>query len=205
LRKSFELEDSFRNLNQIPRSEIQKRKTYNTILQNGKPGRQLNYIVKHWTGSFLTFVMVLACAAFLFTEVQTPAYDGQTASNPAQVLATSAPVITYLTKSDSGDLFNLHSNLTRKGVTIIDDPSWMETLNRTLNGQSSVKEVKSLDQAYDILVIYENRKPDKCKLWIDGDKVYIKKIKEQRIYKIEKDKSEKVIAMIRDMEEQVQF
>ncbi|MBT2678305.1 hypothetical protein J7E38_04790 [Bacillus sp. ISL-35] len=205
MRKSFELEDSFRNLNQIPRSEIQKRKTYNNILQTGKPERQLHYIVKTWTGNFLTFVMILACAAFLFTEVQTPAYDGETALKPAQFLAASVPVITYLAKSDSADQFNLNFNLTRKGVTIIDEPSWMETVNKTLSGQSSGKDAASPDEAYDVLVVYENRKPDKCKLWIDGDTVYIKKMKGQLVYKIEKEKSEKVIAMIRDMEKQVQF
>ncbi len=205
MRKSFELEDSFSNLNKIPRSEIQKRKTYNTILQTGKPERQLHSKIKNWTGSFLTFVMILSCAAFLFTEVQTPAQDVQSAFKPAQILAASVPVISYLTKSDSADMFNLHSNLTRKGVTIVDDSFWMETLNKTVNGNSSVEQPPSFDQAYDILLIYENRKPDKCKLWIADDTVYIKRIKEQRVFKIEINNSEKVIAMIRDMEKQVQF
>ncbi|CAM3765462.1 hypothetical protein [Mesobacillus thioparans] len=205
MRKSFELEDRFSNLNKIPRSEIQKRKTFNTILQNGKPERQLHCIIKNWTGSFLTFVMILSCAAFLFTEVQTPAQDVQSAIKPAQILASSVPVISYLTKSDSADMFKLHSNLTRKGVTIVDDAFWMETLNKTVNGHGSVEQHPSSDQVYDILLIYENRKPDKCKLWIVDDTVFIKRIKGPRVYTIEKDNSEKVIAMIRDMEKQVQF
>ena len=69
----------------------------------------------------------------------------------------------------------------------------------------SVKNAPEMEGAYDLLLIYEGRKPDKCKLWINEENVYIKRVKEQRVYKVEASKAAKVIAMIEDMEKQVQF
>lgn len=205
MKKSFELEDSFKSLSQIPRSEIQKRKTYNSIVQTGRPDRPIGYIARNWTGSLLTIVMILVCAAYLLTEIKSPSQEGLAALNPAELFPSSEIVITYLTKSDSAEQFNLHSNLTRKGVSIIDEPGWLEIMNRTVNGRNTVKNVPEMENAFDLLLIYEGRKPDQCKLWINEENVYIKRVKEQRVYKVEASKAAKVIAMIEDMEMQVQF
>ncbi|MBS8263193.1 hypothetical protein DYI25_01930 [Mesobacillus boroniphilus] len=205
MKKSFELEGSFRRLSQIPRSEIQKRKTYNSIIQTGRPERPIRYILRNWTGSLLTFVMILVCAAYLLTVIKSPSHEGLAALNPSEVFAESEIVITYFTKSDSADHFNLHSNLTRKGISIIDEPSWLGIMNKTVNGLNNVKNAPEMEGAYDLLLIYEGRKPDKCKLWVNDNNVYIKRLKEQRVYKVEASKAAKVIAMIEDMEKQVQF
>jgi hypothetical protein len=205
LKKSFELEESFRRLSQIPRSEIQKRKTFNTIVQTGRADRPIGYIARNWTGSFLTIVMILVCTAYLLTEIKNPSQEGVAALNPAELFTSSEIVITYLTKSDSPEQFNLHSNLTRKGVSIIDNPGWLEIVNKTVNGRNNVKNPPEMENSFDLLLIYEGRKPDQCKLWINEENVYIKRVKEQRVYKIEASKAAKVIAMIQDMEKQVQF
>jgi hypothetical protein len=205
LKKSFELEDSFKSLSHIPRSEIQKRKTYNTIVRIGRPDRPVHYIARNWTGSLLTFVMILVCSAYLLTEIKNPSQEGAAALNTAEIYAASEIVITYLTKSDSADHFNLHANLTRKGVSIIDEASWLATMNETINGRNSVKNAPDLEDGYDLLLIYEGRKPDKCKLWISEGNVYIHRMKEQRVYKVEASKAGKVISMIEDMEKQIQF
>ncbi|MEW8971785.1 hypothetical protein [Mesobacillus jeotgali] len=204
MKKSFELEDAFRSLNQIPRSEIQKRKTYNTILQSGRK-QMPNQCLANWTGSLLTVVMILVCGVYLLTEIQAPARNGLAALHSAEIAAESEVVITYLTKSDSADHFNLHSNLTRKGISIIDEPGWLEIMNTTVNGRTPVKNPPEMEEAYDLLLIYEGKKPDKCKVWISKDHVYIKRMKENKVYKVEDSQSDKVIAMIDDMEKQVQF
>ena len=204
MKKSFELEDHFRNLSQIPRSEIQKRKTYNTILQSGRK-QGSNQCFVNWTGSILTFVMIVVCGAYLLTEIQAPAQNGLAALHTTEIAAESEVVITYLTKSDSADHFNLHSNLTRKGISIIDEPGWLEIMNATVNERSNVKNAPEMEGAFDLLLIYEGKKPDKCKLWISKDHVYIKRMKENKVYKVEDRQAAKVIAMIHDMEKQVQF
>jgi hypothetical protein len=204
LKKSFELEDHFRSLSQIPRSEIQKRKTYNTILQSGRK-QMPNKCFANWTGSLLTLVMILVCGAYLLTEIQAPARNGLAALHSAEIAAESKVVITYLTKSDSADHFNLHSNLTRKGISIIDEPGWLEIMNATVNGSNNVKNAPEMEGAYDLLLIYEGKKPDKCKVWISKGHVYIKRMKENKVFKVEENQSAKVIAMIDDMEKQVQF
>ncbi|WP_226644345.1 hypothetical protein [Mesobacillus subterraneus] len=204
MKKSFELEDHFKSLNQIPRSEIQKRKTYNTILQSGRKQRP-NQSFANWTGNLLTIVMILVCGAYLLTEIQAPAQDGSAAFHSSEIVAESEVVITYLTKSDSADHFNLHSNLTRKGILIVDEPGWLEIMKSTVNGQNNVKDAPEMKSAYDLLLIYEGKKPDKCKVWINKNQVYIKRLKENKVYKVEESQAAKVIAMIDDMEKQVQF
>ncbi|WLR53738.1 hypothetical protein LC048_14565 [Mesobacillus subterraneus] len=205
MKKSFEIKDSFRSLSQIPRSEIQKRKTYNSILQTGRPNQSISYIARNWSGRLLTLVMILVCSAYLLTEIKSQSPEGLAAINPAELLAPSEIVITYLTKSIPSEPFNLHSNLTRKGVSIIDDQGWLEIMNRTVNGRNPVKNAGEMENTFDLLLIYEGRKPDKCKLWVNDGNVYIKRVKEQRIYKVEASNTAKVIAMIEDMEKQVQF
>ncbi|WP_139378347.1 hypothetical protein [Mesobacillus jeotgali] len=150
-------------------------------------------------------VLILACTAFLFNEIKAPAQDRQTALEPPQVLEASVPVITYLAKSDSAEHFSLHSNLTRKGVSIIDEPNWMESLNRTVNGRNRVEDQPAIEKGYDLLLIYENRKPVKCKLWIHEDNVYMKSLKDKQVFKMEEEKAQMIISMILDMEKQVQF
>lgn len=205
MKKSFELEDSFRNLNQIPRSELQKRKTFNTIIQTGRTERSAHFIARNWTGNLLTMVMVLVCAAYLIAEIKSLSPEQTTAHNTSEIISPGEIVITYLTKSDSDNHFNLQSNLTRKGVSIIDEPVWLATMNRTINGRNIVKKAQDPEGTYDILLIYEGRKPDKCKLWISENNVYIKRVREKRVYQVEAHKAAKVIAMIEDMEKQVQF
>lgn len=204
MKKSFELEDHFKSLNQIPRSEIQKRKTYNTILQSGRKQRPNQYFA-NWTGNLLTIVMILVCGAYLLTEIQVPVQNGLAALHTPEIAAESEVVITYLTKSDSADHFNLHSNLTRKGISIVDEPGWLKIMNATVNGENNVENAPKMVGAYDLLLIYEGKKPDKCKVWISKDHVYIKRMKENKVYKVEESQSAKVIAMIDDMEKQVQF
>ena len=164
-----------------------------------------NQCLANWTGSLLTVVMILVCGVYLLTEIQAPARNGLAALHSAEIAAESEVVITYLTKSDSADHFNLHSNLTRKGISIIDEPGWLEIMNTTVNGRTHVKNPPEMEEAYDLLLIYEGKKPDKCKVWISKDHVYIKRMKENKVYKVEDSQSDKVIAMIDDMEKQVQF
>ncbi|RSD28270.1 hypothetical protein [Mesobacillus subterraneus] len=205
MKKSFELEDSFRSLNHIPRSEIQKRKTYNTILQASKNPKRYRYIFSHWTGVFLTFAMILACTAFLLVQVLNPAYGEQTAAKPAELLTASDIVVTYMTKSVSGDIFSLQSNLTRKGVSIIDDPVWMKTMNDAVNSRKAETNAPVMGDSYDLLLFYDNRKPDKCKLWVHNGEVYLKRIKETKVYKIDSGKSVFVTNLIDKIEKQAAF
>ncbi|GAE47985.1 hypothetical protein JCM21738_5034 [Mesobacillus boroniphilus JCM 21738] len=150
-------------------------------------------------------MMIIVCTAYLLAEIKNPSQEGAAALHTAEIFAASEIVITYLTRSDSAEQFNLHSNLTRKGVSIIDEPGWLEIVNKTVNGRTNVKNAPKMENAFDLLLIYEGRKPDKCKLWVNDENVYIKRVKEQRVYKVETSKAVRINDMIEDMEKQVQF
>ncbi len=203
MKKSFELEDTFRNLNHIPRSEIQKRKTYNAITQTSRPNTDLNVIFTQCTGFFLTLAMVLVSAVFLFTQMQ-DSVQGQL-KQPEEFLYASEVVVTYVTKSVSDDSFGLESNVTRKGVAIVENPAWMKTVSMAVNSKKTEVNAPAMKDAFDVLLVYNNKKPDKCKLWISKNEVYIQPMKDRSVYKIESSEAGFIIRMIEDMEKQVRF
>jgi hypothetical protein len=205
LKKSFELEDSFRSLNHIPRSQTQKRKTYIHIMQTSKPKKQFNNLFGNWTGVFLTFVMVLFCSAFLYSQIINPVHSQQSAMKPAELVAAGEVVLTYLAKSDSDHYFSLNSNLTRKGVVIIEDPAWRKTIQEALNSRTVVSQVPAAEKEFDLLIVFEGSKSAKYKLSISGDEVFIKQFSDKEIYKISANQASLIINSIKDMEKQVHF
>jgi hypothetical protein len=205
LKKSFELEDSFRSLNHIPRSQTQKRKTYNYIVQTSKPKKQFNNLFGNWTGVFLTFAMVLFCSAFLYSQIIDPVHSQQSTMKPAEQGAAGKVIQTYLAKSDADHYFSLNSNLTRKGVVIIEDPSWRKTINEALKSRIAVAQVPVENKAFDLLIVFEGSKSVKCKLTISGNDVFIKQYNDENFYKIPTKHASLIINAIEDMEKQVQF
>lgn len=205
MRKSFELEDSFRSLNHLPRSQTQKRKTYNHIMQTSKPKKQFNNLFGNWTGVILTFAMVLICSAFLYTQISNPVHSEQSALKPADQVAADEVVQTYLAKADSEHYFSLNSNLTRKGVVIIEDPAWRKTIKEALKSRAAVAQVPATEKAFDILIVFEGSKSAKYKLSISGDEVFIKQFNDEKNYRIATNQASLIINAIKDMEKQVHF
>ena len=205
MKKSFELEDSFRSLNHIPRSDIQKRKTYNNIVETGRPKKQSQDFFRSWAGSILTITMLLVSAAFLYIQIINPANSQQSSVKPADHFAAGKVVRTYLNKSDSDHYFTLQSNPTRPGVTILDDEIWMGNINEALTGMTAVPKAPSGKNLYDFLIIFEGREPAKCKLWINERELYIKELKGEQVFKVDAGPAGMIIKTVEDIEKRVRF
>lgn len=205
MKKSFELEDSFTSLNHIPRSQIQKRKTYNHILRSAEPKRQFRLLFGNWAGIFLTIIMLLVGSGFLYTQIVNPALSKQASNKPADHFAAGKVVMTYLTKSDSEYYFNLKTNVTRPGITILDEEAWMKNINEALNGMAAEEQAPSGEALYDFLVIFEGREPAEFKLWVNENYVYLKHFENGKVYKIDSGQAKLIINTIHNIEEQVYF
>lgn len=205
MKKSFELEDSFRSLNHIPRSEIQKRKTYNNILETGRPKKQSPDFFRSWAGTLLTITMLLVSSSFLYIQIINPANSQQSSVKPVDHFAAGKVVRTYLTESDSDHYFTLQSNLTRPGVTILDDEIWMGNINEALTGMTAVPKAPSGKVLYDFLIIFEGREPAECKIWISEREVYIKELRDEQVYKVDPRQAGMIIKTVEDIEKRVQF
>ena len=201
MKKSSELEGSFRNLNQIPRSQIQKRKTFENILEarSRKPFLGIN---SNWAGLLLTISMLLIVSAFLYNQVITPAISGQAFMVADERIGQGEIVRTYLTKSDSDHYFDLQSNLTRKSVVMHDKGAWMNTISVALNGMKRTEQVPSGKALYDLLVIFDGREAFKCKLWITENEIYIKKMKEKHYYKLDSHTASRIINTLEEITKQ---
>ncbi|MEH7442919.1 hypothetical protein V7201_11495 [Bacillus sp. JJ1122] len=204
MKKSFELEDSFRSLNHIPRSDTQKRKTYNDILDTGRPKKESPHFFRSWTGSILTITMLLISSTFLYMQIITPSISQQSSVKPADHFAAGKVVRTYLNKSDP-HYFTLQTNLTRPGITILDDEVWMGNINEALIRMTAVPNAPTGKNIYDFLIVFEGREPAECKLWVNERQVYIKELKSEQVFKIESGQARMIIKTIEDIEKRVQF
>ncbi|WP_423409809.1 hypothetical protein AABM38_07390 [Heyndrickxia sp. MSNUG] len=204
MKKSFELEDSFRSLNHIPRSDTQKRKTYHNILDNGRPKKEFQQFFRSWTVSILTFTMLLISSAFLYMQIITPSNSQQSSMKPADHFAAGKVVRTYLNKSDP-DYFTLQTNLTRPGITILDDENWMGNINKALTRMTAQPNAPTGKKIYDFLIVFEGREPAECKLWVNERQVYLKELKSEQVFKIETGQAGVIIKTIEDIEKRVRF
>jgi hypothetical protein len=205
LKKSFELEDSFKSLNHIPRSQIQKRKTFNNIVQNGRPKKQFHEFLMNWTSVLLTVTMLMITTGFLYTQIINPIAIQQSAVKPADQFTGGTVVRTYLTKSSSAHYFTLQNNLTRPGITILDNKIWMATINDALIGMAAVTNPPTGKTIYDFLVLFEGREPAECKLWINESEVYIKQLNNGQVYKVDSKDADMIIKKVEDIEKRVLF
>jgi hypothetical protein len=205
LKKSFELEDSFKSLNHIPRSEIQKRKTFHNIIQNGRPKKNFHEFLVNWTSVLLTVTMLLISSGFLYTQIINPVNIQQSAVEPADHFTGGTVVRTYLTKSKSENYFTLQNNLTRPGITILEDKIWMSAINDTLIGMAAVTNPPKGKVLYDFLVLFEGREPAECKLWIYESEVYIMQLENEQVYKVDSQDADLIIKTVEDIEKRVLF
>ncbi|MGA9225617.1 MAG: hypothetical protein WB217_04665 [Mesobacillus sp.] len=205
MKRSFELEDSFRSLNHIPRSEIQKRKTYNNIVEKGSPNKQSKDFFRSWASSILTITMLLVSSSFLYIQIINPLNIQQSSVKPVDHFAAGEVVRTYLSKSDSDHYFTLKSNPTRVGVTILDDEIWMGNINEALNRMTEVPNAPTGKNIYDFLIVFEGREPAECKLWINERELYIKELKGEQVFKVDAEQAGMIIKTVEDIEKRVRF
>lgn len=204
MKKSFELEDSFRSLNHIPRSDTQKRKTYNNILDTGRPKKESQEFFRSWAGSILTITMLLISSTFMYMQIISPANSQQSSVKPADHFAGGKVVRTYLNKSDP-HYFTLKTNLTRPGITILDDKNWMGNINEALTRMTAVANAPTGKIIYDFLIVFEGREPAECKLWINEGEVYIKELNSEQVFKIDTGQAGMMIKTMEDIEKRVRF
>ncbi|WP_210366248.1 hypothetical protein [Bacillus sp. REN3] len=194
MKKSFELEEGFRSLNHIPRSQVQKRKTFENIM-NSRPEKQYSRIFGNLAGIFLAISLFSSFSSLLYIQITAPADEGH--SDMAIFgNGTGKAVKTYFTKSYSNEYFSLHSNLKRKGIFIKENEAWLETIDSALAGMVPVHSTPSGYAGYDLLVILDGRDAIKCKIWLTEKEVYLKKLKEDNYYKIEGKDAESIIKIM---------
>lgn len=204
MKKSFELEKSFKSLNHIPRSQAQKQKTYQNILMNGsyKSNCREN---GGWTGMLLTVAMFLLVSAFLYHEIKAPEKIQQAAVKAVDHVAPSEVIGTYMARSDSDHYFSLQSNITRKGVLMQEEKVWRDTIRKALSGMERVPYAQDGQASYDLLIIFNAREAAKYKLWISGEELYLKDVKANQFYKVGAEQAVQIIETIARLEKQVLF
>jgi hypothetical protein len=206
LKKSFELEDSFRSLDRIPRSQTQKRKTYNYIIQHSKAPSSYRSLFRNWTGLLMTFAMLIVCSGFLYIQIVSPANSQHSSIKPADYFAAGEVVRTYIGRANSEHYFSLKtSDLTMPGILSTDDKEWLNTINKALIGMEATTQNPPGKPAYDLLVIYDGREPAELKLWITGNEIYMKQIDSEEVFKIQAVQSQKIIETLSYIQRQVQF
>jgi len=149
--------------------------------------------------------MLLISSTFLYIQIINPANSQQSSVKPADHFAAGKVVRTYLKKSDSEYYFTLQTNLTRPGITIMDDDIWMGNINQALTRMTAVPNAPTGKNIYDFLIVFEGREPAECKLWINERELYIKELKGEHVFKIDPGQAGMIIKTVEDIEKRVRF
>lgn len=206
MKRSFELEDSFRSLNHIPRSQTQKKKTFNLIIQQGKPSPSYRTIFSNWAGLILTLSMLIVCTGFLYIQIATPLNSQHSSIKTADHFAAGEVERTYLGRASSDYYFSLKtSNLTMPGILSMDDKQWLKTINKALVNMEQTDVKPAGNAAYDLLVISDGREPAQLKLWFIDDNIFIKQFNSEEIYKLPALQAQEIKDTLIGIQQQVQF
>lgn len=175
MKKSYDLEDRFRSLNQIPRSEMQKRKTLETILNSNRQ-KPFSSFFHNLSGVLLTIALSSGFAFILYEEILIPTMNESSSRSANQAAEDGKVESTYLTRSYSNEYYSLHSNLERKGIIFKKNNAWLKAVESSLRSMVPAETLPSGQADYDLLVVVDNREAIKCKVWLEDNDLYVKKI-----------------------------
>lgn len=206
MKRSFELEDSFRSLNHIPRSQTQKKKTFHLIIQQSKPSPSYRTIISNWAGLILTLGMLIVCSGFLYIQIASPLKSHHSSIKPADHFSAGEVERTYLGRASSNYYYSLKtSNLTMPGILSMDDKRWLKTINKALVNMEQTDIKPAGNAAYDLLVISDGREPAQLKLWITEDNIFIKQFNSKEVYRLPSLQAKEIKETLIGIQQQVQF
>lgn len=192
MRKLFEGEYSFEELDQIPRSNRQKQLTFIKIMN------EVHLQTKKKKAIFpklLTFSLSLAACIFIVSIISN-GMDSMMSSQLIDRLEGEKILAVSITPSKSNITFTPAEEGNKKDLYIMPDEDWNHIfLMYIQNAKISQYEPKSAP-LYDLVIAMENQETIKLKVWSEKGNVYLKSSKNNKMYALSTEKSEKFIKYI---------
>ncbi|UAC49158.1 hypothetical protein K6959_04520 [Bacillus aquiflavi] len=197
MKKFSEMDELFKQLNDIPRSHVQKEETLRKVLSSSNVKRRKNRKQVIW--SLLAFAACFMLAVVVFNGKNIIINNRQ--SEAIQLLEiNSSDIVSFKAVSlehmnvDEEDLF-----LQPHVVEIKNDHTWEEELSNILNHCVEIKKAPNSKPIYKILITLKNDKSLVMDVWTEEKKVYLKETNSDFNYEVSKDHVKYLQAILEEM------
>ncbi|KON89358.1 hypothetical protein AF332_22795 [Sporosarcina globispora] len=175
MKSSFGFDNSFSELDRIPRSQKQKQESLRKIWSGieERPKSKKNIFPR-----FLTAAAMAACIMFaiiIFSE------DSITRGTSADLVRNSMITQTFIALSETETSFSADGKYSAETATVKDE-KWENTARKAINSAEPADAVMNVKPLYDIQFILKGKDPVKVKVWNEQGKVYFRSMDSEVIY-----------------------
>ncbi|MCS0823215.1 hypothetical protein NX029_04480 [Cytobacillus firmus] len=179
MKSSFGFDNSFRELDRIPRSQKQKQDSLQKIWSGieDRPKRKKNIFPK-----FLSAAAVMAaCIMFAFIIFSEDSTTG--GSSSADILGDSFISQTAIALSETENSFSADGTYSAETATVKDE-KWESTARTAINSAMPAEAVIDSKPLYDIQFIMKGKESVKMKVWNERGEVYFKSMDSEIMYAV---------------------
>ncbi|GLB60470.1 hypothetical protein [Cytobacillus sp. NCCP-133] len=184
MKNSFGFDNSFRELDYIPRSQRQKRKSFRKIINEAETRQRGK---KDILPRLLSAAAVLA-ACFLFSIIIYSDDYMNRGSNSSAVMGNSVITKTAVSISESEKSFSAEGPYS-PGIATIQDEKWEEAARKAINSAHSVNTALTSKPQYDVQFMLKGKEPLKLKIWEEDGEVIFRTLASEEYYILSSEES----------------
>ncbi|MBN8199244.1 MULTISPECIES: hypothetical protein [Bacillaceae] len=179
MKNSFGFDNSFRELDRIPRSQKQKQDSLQKIWSGieDRPKRKKNIYPR-----FLSAAAVIA-ACIMFAFIIFPEDSMTRGSGSAKMLGNSFISQTAIALSETENTFSAEGTYSAETATVKDE-KWENAARNAINSAKPAEAVIDSKPLYDIQFIIKGKDPVKVKVWNEHGEVYFKSMDSEIMYAV---------------------
>lgn len=177
MKKSYNSFQEFKELSTIPRSEDQKEKSYQMILNKAKKNSGNNKWVPRTVSTFITIAACFIIALLTLSE------DLINESTPRLASIEDKKILqSVVSVSHSEKQFLPKDYPYVIGAAISRDVIWSKAIRNILEKSIPTKEAPITQAKYDLLINVEDSEPIKLKIWVENDSIFFKEVNKNQFY-----------------------
>lgn len=177
MKKSYNSFQEFKELSTIPRSDDQKEKSYQMILNKAKKNSGNNKWVPRTVSTFITIAACFIIALLTLSEDLFNESTPRLASIEDKKILQSVVSVSH---SEKQFLPKDYPYVT--GAAISRDVIWSKAIRNILEKSIPTKKSPITQAKYDLLINVENSEPIKLKIWVENDSIFFKEVNKNQFY-----------------------
>ncbi|MBT2690398.1 hypothetical protein J7I93_19785 [Bacillus sp. ISL-47] len=186
MKNSSGFDNSFSELNRIPRPQKQKQESFRKIINEIERKPAMN---RYMFPRFLTAAAALA-ACVLFAFIIYSEVDMTHGSNSESMAGIGNSIITQtaISLSESEKTFSAERTDSAKSA-IVQDEKWENTVRNAVDSAQPADAVLSSKPLFDVQIMLKGKEPIKLKIWEEDGEVFIRPMASEKMYKVSSEES----------------
>ncbi|WP_026582273.1 hypothetical protein [Bacillus sp. J33] len=199
MKNSSGFDNSFRELDRIPRSQKQKQESFRKIMNEleERPRERKAFFPR-----FLTAAVSLA-ACFLFAFI-IYSEDAMTRGSYSPVLIGESSITqTAVAISEAEKIFSAEG-VYSPNIATIQDEKWEEAARNAINSAEPSKVKLTTKPLYDVQFMLKGKEPLKLKIWEEHGEVYVRTMESKELYILSSEESTLFLEYLKAVAESIQ-